>query len=492
MRMHRHTANRRRGAIIWILSLAVAAGCASGRDESPDLRILYERSAQYHKPDRNPIIVIPGILGSKLVDSETGQRVWGAFEPGAVDPSVAEGARLISLPIDDSAPLSELQDSVRSDGVLDKVRVKILGIPVDIRAYAGILSALGVGGYRDEALGLGAIDYGEDHFTCFQFDYDWRRDNVENAKRLKAFIDERRAYIQDRYLELYGIENAEVRFDIVAHSMGGLVGRYYLRYGDADLPDDGSTPDLTWAGAEDVERLILVGTPNAGSLNAFTQLVDGYDVGRPILPFYQAALLGTFPTIYQLLPRPRHGSIVFDDGEPVDIYDPLVWEDFEWGLASRAERDVKFLRAALPEAEDDEERRTEALGLQETILDRALAFHEALDAPASPPPGTEIFLVAGDAAETPETIVVDRETGAYRITERGLGDGTVLRSSALMDERVGGVWGPTLESPIDWASVMFIFADHLGLTQAPSFTDNVLYWLLEDPRRETRLVSSLD
>lgn len=34
------------------------------------------------------------------------------------------------------------------------------------------------------ALPLGSTDYGDGHFTCFQFDYDWRRDNVEDAKRL--------------------------------------------------------------------------------------------------------------------------------------------------------------------------------------------------------------------------------------------------------------------------------------------------------------------
>jgi hypothetical protein len=30
---------------------------------------------------------------------------------------------------------------------------------------------------------------------------------------------------------------------------------------------------------------------------------------------------------------------------------------------------------------------------------------------------------------------------------------------------------------------MFLFSDHLGLTKDPAFTDNVLYLLLEDPRR---------
>ena len=56
----------------------------------------------------------------------------------------------------------------------------------------------------------GEVDCGDDHFTCFQFDYDWRRDNVENAKRLLAFIEEKRAYVQEQDAKRYGIVNADV------------------------------------------------------------------------------------------------------------------------------------------------------------------------------------------------------------------------------------------------------------------------------------------
>ena len=126
------------------------------------------------------------------------------------------------------------------------------------------MTTLGAGGYRDEALGLHAIDYGDDHFTCFQFDYDWRRDNVENAKRLKQFIEAKRAYVQQAYKKRYGIEQAAVKSDIVAHSMGSLVARNFPMYGDAELPADGQDAVVTWAGADFVDRLILVGPPNAG------------------------------------------------------------------------------------------------------------------------------------------------------------------------------------------------------------------------------------
>lgn len=480
--------NRIVRSIIIIVCLAIGfTGCVSFGNHKADVKIIYEKSAQYHMPDRNPGIVIPGILGSKLIDRDSRRTVWGAFDLESVDPTTPEGARLIALSVEDKRQLSELRDGVEPNGVLDKVHVNLFGIPLDIRAYAGILVTLGAGGYRDEALGLNAIDYGDDHFTCFQFDYDWRRDNVENAKRLKTFIEEKRAYVQQAYKDRYGIENAKVKFDIVAHSMGGLVARYFLRYGDADLPVHQDTA-VTWAGADYVDRVILVGPPNAGSINAFIQLTEGFDVGRPILPYYQAALLGTFPALYELLPRTRHGAIVWDGDEsaPVpNLYDPALCEQYEWGLASREERNVEFLRSVLPHAADDEERRRIAMALQTTILRRTKAFHEAMDKPARLPSGVEVFLVVGDAVDTPQRASVDRKTGKFKIVEYGAGDGTVLRSSALLDERIGGEWHPELISPINWSSVLFLFSDHLGLTQDDAFADNVLYWLLEDPRTRT-------
>ena len=471
---------------ILMVSLTIGfTGCQSFGKHESDVKIIYERSAQYHMPDRNPVIVIPGILGSKLIDRDSRRMVWGAFDPESVDPTTPEGARLISLPVEGNRPLSELRDGVEPNGVLDKVHINLFGIPLDIRAYVGILTTLGAGGYRDEALGLHAIDYGDDHFTCFQFDYDWRRDNVENAKRLKQFIEAKCAYVQQAYKKRYGIEKASVKFDIVAHSMGSLVARYFLMYGDADLPEQSQDAVVTWAGADDVDRLILVGPPNAGSINALTQLIEGFDVGRPLLPYYQSALLGTFPALYELLPRPRHGAIVWDgdkSASALNLYDPTLWDRYEWGLASREERNVSFLRSILPHAADDEERRRVALALQTTILRRTKAFHEAMDKPAHLPSGVDVFLVSGDAVDTPKRASVDRKTGKFRITEYGAGDGTVLRSSALLDERIGSEWRPGLVSPIDWSSVLFLFSDHLGLTQDEAFADNVLYWLLEDPR----------
>ena len=452
-------------------------------EKSPEFSLLYNPAAQHHGPDRNPIIAIPGILGSKLRDPRTGALAWGAFEEGAADPQDPAGARQIALPIGALQALVDLRDNIVPSGVLDKIHIQLGIVALDIQAYAGILATLGAGGYRDEGLGLGReVDYGDDHFTCFQFDYDWRRDNVENAKRLQEFIAEKRTYVQAQYRRRYGIENADVKFDIAAHSMGALLTRYFLMYGGADLPADGALPPVTWAGAEHVERVILIGPPNAGSSEALLQLVQGRKFA-PLLPFYPPAVLGTFPSIYQLLPRDRHQPLVWD-GNPArpvaNITDPALWEQNGWGLADPEQAGV--LKTLLPDEPDATARRDIALAFQRRALLRARAFQDALDRPAAVPAGLDLFLVAGDAIGTIAQLSVNSTNGAVTVHSRGPGDGTVLRTSALLDERAGGDYRPNVDTPIAFRQVLLLPDEHLQLTRGAVFRDNVLFWLLEDKR----------
>lgn len=471
-----------RGALLAIAAVALLwlVACASS-GPIPDLGGLYNELARYHGEERNPIIVIPGILGTKLIDPDTGQIVWGAFGGGAANPQRPEGARLLALPMREGAELEELGDTVVTDGVLESFRVKMAGIPFKLKAYFHILTALGAGGYRDEDIHLGTIDYGEEHFTCFQFAYDWRRDNVENVRRLHEFIEEKRAYVLEESQRRFGRVDPDLKFDLITHSLGALLLRYYLRYGAVDLPDDGSLPPLTWAGSQHVERAVLIGAPNAGSLDALAQLLEGRKFG-PLTPRYEAALIGTFPAIYQSLPRVRHGAVV-EEGDlesRVDFMDPAIWDEMGWGLLSTEQEPV--LQTLLPEVEEPAARRRIARDHLRKSLLRATRFHAALDAPASPPEGLDLYLIAGDAVPTAKLATLDRSTGVVSVVGYAPGDGTVLRSSALMDERVGGAWSPNLQSPVHWSNVMFLFSDHLGMTKDPAFTDNVLYLLLEDPR----------
>ena len=461
-----------------VLPLLAMATLACSNYQPPDLKTLYDQVARYHDQHRNPVVVIPGILGTRLVDDASDRVVWGAFGGGAVSPGNAEGSRFFALPIDAETPFTELRDTVTTDGVLETLELRLAGLPIELQAYVNILRTLGAGGYVEEALSpqLDQIDYGDEHFTCFQFPYDWRRDNVENARALKQFLEEKRAYVAEERLRRFG-STEPVRFDVIAHSMGGLVLRYMLRYGDAELGDDGELPELTWAGADLVDQAILIATPNAGAVGPLVQLVHGRKLG-PLIPRYQAALLGTFPSAYQLLPRARHGQVVDGDGEGVDTLDPEVWQRLEWGLADPGQAEV--LSWLLPEVEDPEERRRIALAFQRRALHRAARFQEALDRPSAPPEGTELVLFVGDSVPTAHRA----EVGPSRaeVVEKAPGDGRVLRTSALMDERVGQPFTAGLRSPIDWSQVRFTFSDHLGITSDPAFSDNVLYLLLEAPR----------
>jgi len=456
------------------------SGCDTGL-RTPNLNELYTPLVTYQKPERNPVIVIPGILGSRLKDTETGMMVWGAFSGEYADPTTPGGARLTALPMKKETPLRELKDSVVSDGALDRLNFKVLMIPVRLTAYLNILKILGIAGYRDEDIAKShTVKYPKEHFTSFQFDYDWRRDIVENAQLLGEFIQEKRRYVKDEIKKQYGIEDYDVKFDIVAHSMGGLIARYYMRYGLADLPKDDSLPEVTWDGVKHIRKLVMVGTPNEGSIVALLNLAKGYK--KRFIPRFSPAILGTMPSLYQIIPYENMKMVVERGqgaGESVDVLEMSFWEKMQWGLLD-PDQD-KYLKWLIDGTGSAEERREVAADHLRKCLSRAKKLRQALRIPADLPGDISISLFAGDAIPTDAVLEVDMEKGSFRVIKWSPGDGKVLRSSALMDERVAADWSPTLKSPIKWSHVIFLFTDHVGMTKDPVFSDNILYYLLEHP-----------
>src|SRR5690606_28705628 len=90
--------------------------------------------------------------------------------------------------------------------------------------------------------------------------YDWRLDNARSAMRLAAVVD--RALTETRARQVI----------IVAHSMGGLIARYYCR---------------VLGGESKVHQLYLVGSPTLGAASAYYQLKRGMD-GAYVRDFVQA------------------------------------------------------------------------------------------------------------------------------------------------------------------------------------------------------------
>ena len=83
---------KRRPLVVFAFLLTILAPTAcSAPPRVPDLGGLYSELAQNEDPYRNPVILIPGILGSKLVDRPSDVVVWGTFGFGNADPNNPEG-----------------------------------------------------------------------------------------------------------------------------------------------------------------------------------------------------------------------------------------------------------------------------------------------------------------------------------------------------------------------------------------------------------------
>ncbi|MEG2076989.1 MAG: hypothetical protein RRY34_10840, partial [Victivallaceae bacterium] len=205
-------------------------------------------------PLRNPVIVIHGLVGSKLLNQDNGRVLWGEFSPRMFeDDFLTELAR----PIAPEIPLNKLKDNVKAIEMMRTAQVDILNISFELPGYDGLLDILRQGGYVYEG---DAMPPDKHYYSMFTFYYDWRSDIPEISAELHKFILDKRQYMQKKYEELYGIKDYDVQFDIISHSMGGLVSRYYLRFGDQPMTE-GENPKLDWRGSRYVDKLIMIGTP---------------------------------------------------------------------------------------------------------------------------------------------------------------------------------------------------------------------------------------
>ena len=469
-----------------VLALAALAACAP-TPKPPNLNTLYDAAAAFQTQDRRPVISIPGTLGSRLVDRDSGVVIWGGASGLSVDPDIPENARRIALPIGSgSESLRLLRDGVRTDGVLRVARASVLGIPLELDIYRGVISTLIAGGFDFRETREEELTDRDVNLDSFEFPYDWRRDIVEAAHDLDYFISRKTSQVMDERRRVFGGEAKPVKFDLIAHSMGGLVTRYYLMYGDADLPEDGSLPEVTWAGAEHVGRVVFIAPPNTGSVLSFENLVNGKTLG-PFQPTYQPALLGTHVSTYQLFPRDRHNRVrIRGSEESVSLFDVEVWDRYGWGMLNPGQD--ALLSVLMPEEPTAEGRRARAKRHLAKILKRAEQFQRAVDRPVELPEDLELYLVVGGGFETPAEVEFVPDTGRVEITRLEEGDGVVLRASSLLDERQDGDYTLALRSPLSYRSVLLLPEEHVDITKSPVFGDNLLFWLLEAQRTGDQLV----
>ncbi len=319
---------------------------------------------------KTPVIIIPGLTGSDLINAKTGEEVWFKARRAKDDD--------IRLPI--SPVLSRNRDDLVTKDIIRSVQ--FLKILPETEIYERLIVALQARGYREAK--WDSAKRGDHEDTFFVFPYDWRRDNVESARLLIRRIEN----VKRR------LGQPNLKFNVIAHSMGGLVSRYAAMYGNIDIP---ASPRPTWAGARHFEKIFLLGTPNEGSVASLNALLNGFSYigGGLNLPFIQNITrfdVFTIPSIYQLLPHDGSFLIYDENLKPVviDIYDPEMWEKYDWAVW----RDDDFSKKFTPA-----EQKAAQAYFRAALL-RAKQFQAALDANTSERVPVDFYLMGADCKET--------------------------------------------------------------------------------------------
>lgn len=458
-----------------------------------DIERLYKDVSLADQINRNPVVVVPGMMGSQLRSLQQDRLVWGISPDVAGDEDeLRQKEKMLSmaLPLKRGASLLKLSDDIVSAGPMDRRITNFAEQGRSYDIYTHMMDIIESVGYRDVGRAKAGVTNSKgNYFTSFQFDYDWRRDIVESARALDQYLhflkDTIEEEIQDRHSEF-----RDIKFNLVAYGMGGLVVRYYLRYGAQDISIDGTLPVLNWGGADIVENVVFLETPNAGTLQSLEWLLKGYQNTAPDVS-YPPAVLGTMPAFYQMMPRYRHARIVDDGGRSVDLTNALIWKDYGWGLLS-PEQDV-YLQQLLPDVADREERYDIALEHLRKSLLRARHLHQALDIPAKAPDSLHMSMFLADGLNTVDQMLLE-VSGNLKALKTAPGNGYITRASALMDERQS-IYETSRDrqarflSPIDWDQTIFVQDNPVSMMANATFVDNFLFSLMEAPQDQVYLIT---
>jgi len=474
-----------------VTALALVSGCSlirhqASRFPAADIDAIYAEGST--NPERNPVILIHGFTGAKIVRNSDGATVWGAFfTDGAPLPSKPEGLRAVALDIDGlpapvrSQDLIHVEDDSHATALLEKGRAGAVGVNIEYGVYAAMVEMVEGAGYapcRAADQAAPALDAP----ACFTFFYDWRQDNVGNAIALGRFIKQAHRQVAAARIANGSDTGEPVHFDILAHSMGGLITRYFLRYGARDVLSD-AEPPITWEGAEHISRAILIATPNFGTMVALRELITG--VKYPVIK-YEQTLLATCVSLYQMLPREHHHLWIDGGGRPTsfEFMSADIWRSNGWGpFAPKQDRHLQVL---FPEAASMEERADRMEAFMDAAFERARRFMEVLDRYPDSLSPVPLILFAADASPTLARAGITTSTNGQIGLRFGdgkqlnsPGDGRVTRASALADERIAGGPSGWLRTPIPWAQTLFLTDSHMSMLGNPTFQNNLLHLLLE-------------
>ena len=368
-----------------LLLLSVAtSGCISAR-KTPNLEKIFATARE--SKGKRPVVVIPGILGSELINPKTGEKVW----PSAFRTS------------EEGLPISPNLEANRDDLIPGKIveTAKLAKLLPEVYVYRDLLDALRkYGGYSEGDWENPPADGDKD--TFYVFAYDWRQDNVSNARLLVRRMER----LKDK------LKRPDLKFNIVAHSMGGLIARYAAMYGDTDLPAGDAAIRPAWGGAVHIGKIVMIGVPNEGSADAFATLVEGYSVTEgmrrrvPLLNKLTAEDAARTPSVFQLMPHAAAVKFLDENLKPIaiDLYNVEVWKQYGWSAIHTEEFRRRFMHSSGTNGEGDE-----LDAYLAATLKRAQRFHQALDAERGADPPVVLLAIGGDCEETLNSPILLRD-----------------------------------------------------------------------------------
>jgi pimeloyl-ACP methyl ester carboxylesterase len=257
-------------------------------------------------------------------------------------------------------------------------QVSIFG-PIKIKQYSKLRESLRSMGYR---VGVNYVE----------FPYDWRQSNYTTARQFAKFADEN--------VVLKGHE-----FDILAHSMGGLVAEIYAKELDQN---------------QRVRRVVNMAVPFAGSVNTLATLTEGWGdpanwIAGGLTTIRRFAL--AMPSFYELLPNYKNCCIL---GRPQDAqrvpYNPLLPETWAY---------VNWIPSETPSVD------------QQAHVGTALASAERLRTLATKayPSYIQTYYIVGSSIDTRWQYYVVRGGNGVLHYNMTRGDGTVPEGSASEQPR---------------------------------------------------------
>jgi len=445
--------------ILRAVAVCLAAALASCATERPDFVALYDFKQGQVQP---PLIVVPGILGSKLYSTSMHREIW----PGSGWSLLFDRKEHLALDIDPET-LEPRDDQVEARGLFETA------FGTDF--YGEILRTLEHYGHYERVTPGHPADPSRRNYYVFA--YDWRQDNVVTARKLDALIRQIR--------KDYG--DPKLKVDILAHSMGGLVARYYARYGTDDVLD-GNEFHATMAGGRNIHTLILLGTPNLGSADSLHGFIAGAKVGLRRIP---TEVLATTPSFYELFPHPLNDWHTDLDGKPLerDVFDVDIWRRFEWSVFD-PEVEAR-IRARRGDAAVETMHR-----YFEKRLERARRFVWSLTVPLPPDAKSRMVVLGGDCTPTPARLLVeeDGDDSAVRLFPEDVkhkvagvdysrlmlepGDGEVTKPSLLARESLDPSKPRHRYIHVAMEYSFLLCEKHNRLTGNVSFQDNLLNLLL--------------